>query len=80
MKSQNTTVVLALLGLTALPAAASSEGSSSAAEHYSPYANTTHATNVYWGDSHLHTGFSLDAGLFGNTLEPDDAYHFARRF
>jgi hypothetical protein len=26
----------------------------------------------------LHTGLSLDAGLFGNTLVPDDAYRFAR--
>ncbi len=34
--------------------------------------------NVYWGDSHLHTGLSLDAGLFGNTLRPDAAWRFAR--
>jgi hypothetical protein len=26
----------------------------------------------------LHTGYSLDAGLFGNTLTPEDAYRFAR--
>ena len=45
---------------------------------YSPYANATHATNVYWGESHLHTGLSLDAGLFGNTIGLDDAYRFAR--
>ncbi|NRB37154.1 MAG: DUF3604 domain-containing protein [Pseudomonadales bacterium] len=51
---------------------------SAAAKAYSPYANTTQANNVYWGDSHLHTGLSLDAGLFGNILEPDDAYRFAR--
>lgn len=60
------------------PAVASSEGASDAAKHYSPYTETTQATNVYWGDSHLHTGLSLDAGLFGNTLVPDDAYRFAR--
>lgn len=34
--------------------------------------------NVYFGDTHLHTGLSLDAGLFGNTLGPDEAYKFAR--
>ncbi|WP_096086190.1 DUF3604 domain-containing protein [Agaribacterium haliotis] len=44
---------------------------------FSPYVSK-HATNVYWGDSHLHTGLSLDAGLFGNTLGPDDAYALAR--
>jgi hypothetical protein len=75
---QRTLLFSAVLGFTAFPAAASSEGSSDAAKHYSPYAGKTQATNVYWGDSHLHTGFSLDAGLFGNTLEPDDAYRFAR--
>ena len=36
------------------------------------------ATNVYWGDTHLHTGLSMDAGLFGNTLGLDEAYKFAK--
>jgi len=33
---------------------------------------------VYWGDTHLHTGLSMDAGLFGARLGLDDAYRFAR--
>ena len=33
---------------------------------------------VYWGDTHLHTSYSFDAGAFGNTLDPNDAYRFAR--
>jgi hypothetical protein len=33
---------------------------------------------VYWGETHLHTGLSLDAGLFGNTLGHEEAYRFAR--
>jgi hypothetical protein len=33
---------------------------------------------VYWGDSHLHSSYSADAGLFGNTLDPDQAYRFAK--
>lgn len=45
---------------------------------YSPRANNTQPNNVYWGDSHLHTGLSLDAGLFGNTVSIDDAYRLAR--
>ena len=45
---------------------------------YSPHANNTQPNNVYWGDSHLHTGLSLDAGLFGNTVSIDDAYRLAR--
>ena len=47
-------------------------------ETYSPYAQRSFPSRVYWGDTHLHTGLSLDAGLFGNTLGPDEAYRFAR--
>ena len=75
MVFKKTILFSALLGL---PATAFSEGPSSVVAAYSPYAATTQASNVYWGDSHLHTGLSLDAGLFGNTLVPDDAYRFAR--
>lgn len=66
------------LSTGALHVNASTDGPSEADKKYSPPANTTHATNVYWGDSHLHTGLSLDAGLFGNILGPDDAYRLAR--
>ena len=45
---------------------------------YSPYAQRTFPSNVYWGETHLHTGLSLDAGLFGNILTHEDAYRFAR--
>ncbi len=45
---------------------------------YSPYAQRAFPTTVYWGETHLHTGLSVDAGLFGNILTPDDAYRFAR--
>lgn len=36
------------------------------------------ATSVYWGDTHLHTTLSMDAGLFGNSIGLDEAYKFAR--
>jgi len=45
---------------------------------YSPYAQRSFPSNVYWGDTHLHTSLSLDAGLFGNILGHEDAYRFAR--
>ena len=45
---------------------------------YSPYAKRNFPDKVYWGDSHLHTGNSLDAGLFGNTVGLDDAYKLAK--
>ncbi len=45
---------------------------------YSPYAQRTFPSNVYWGETHVHTGLSLDAGVFGNTLGHEEAYRFAR--
>jgi Protein of unknown function (DUF3604) len=45
---------------------------------YSPYATGTAQTRVFWGDTHLHTAFSMDAGAFGNRLGLDEAYRFAR--
>jgi hypothetical protein len=45
---------------------------------YSPYAQRSFPGRVYWGETHLHTGVSLDAGLFGNILGHEDAYRFAR--
>jgi hypothetical protein len=35
---------------------------------YSPYLNDTYPDNVYYGDTHLHTSYSTDAGFFGNRL------------
>jgi hypothetical protein len=34
--------------------------------------------HVLWGDTHLHTDNSFDAGLFGTRLSPEDAFRFAR--
>ncbi len=45
---------------------------------YSPYADRSFPTFPLWGDTHLHTGLSVDAGLFGATLGLEDAYRFAR--
>jgi hypothetical protein len=45
---------------------------------YSPYAGRGFASLPLWGDSHLHTNISMDAGLFGNRLGLEEAYRFAR--
>lgn len=45
---------------------------------YSPYADRVFPERPLWGDSHLHTALSMDAGGFGNRLGLDDAYRFAR--
>ena len=44
---------------------------------YSPPASRRFPTNVYWGDTHVHTSYSMDAGAFGARLGPVDAYRFA---
>ncbi|MEM1073180.1 MAG: DUF3604 domain-containing protein [Pseudomonadota bacterium] len=48
------------------------------ARPFSPYADRTIPERPLWGDTHLHTGLSLDAGAFGNTLLPDEAWRFAK--
>ena len=45
---------------------------------YSPYADRAYATDVYFGDTHVHTALSADAGGGGTRLLPRDAYRFAR--
>ena len=45
---------------------------------YSPYAGRGFPSRPFWGDTHLHTDISMDAGAFGNRLGLDDAYRFAR--
>ncbi len=45
---------------------------------YSPYAGRSFPSRPLWGDSHVHTGNSFDAGAFGARLQPEDAYRFAR--
>src|SRR5947209_5085840 len=45
---------------------------------YSPYAGRNYPTRPYFGDTHLHTSYSFDAGAFGCRLGPKDAYRFAK--
>ena len=39
---------------------------------YSPYAERGFPSRPFWGDTHLHTDISMDAGAFGNRLGLDD--------
>ena len=45
---------------------------------YSPYSGRNFPTNVYWGDTHVHTDNSLDAKGFGANLDVEQAFRFAR--
>jgi hypothetical protein len=46
---------------------------------YSPYAEETIPRDVYFGDLHVHSSWSADAGNMGNRrIGPDEVYRFAR--
>ena len=47
-------------------------------EPYSRYAQRNIPNLPLWGDTHLHTAISFDAGAFGARLLPPDAYRFAK--
>ena len=88
MKKVSIVTVLLLLGLIVLSVPALAQINTSPhpevlktlypGKTYSPYAKRSFPSQVYWGETHLHTGLSLDAGLFGAILDHEDAYRFAR--
>jgi hypothetical protein len=43
-------------------------------DDYSPHVGSNHPRQVFWGETHLHTTYSTDSGLFGTRLTPDEAY------
>jgi hypothetical protein len=53
-------------------------GPASAQENYSPTAGRDYPIRPLWGDTHLHTQLSMDAGAMGTVRTVDDAYRFAR--
>lgn len=59
-------------------AATKDTATASKVQPYSPYVNQNFPTKVLFGDVHVHTGLSGDAGGGGTRLMPRDAYRFAR--
>ena len=83
----NRLLSLALVAIATQPAMAADIAStevtipkpSEVQREYSPHINETFPQRVFWGDTHLHTNISPDAGMLKNlNVGPDDAYRFAR--
>ncbi|MEP5322807.1 DUF3604 domain-containing protein, partial [Marinobacter alexandrii] len=75
--------LLAPLFLTSLAIAAqdlqvSEADLKSPKKEYSPYVGDHFPTQVFFGDTHLHTSWSTDSGMAGGTLGPDEAYKVSR--
>ena len=45
---------------------------------YSSYVDDDFPRRVFFGDTHHHSSYSFDSGMFGNTLGPEDSFRFAR--
>ena len=60
------------------PDRAALEKSANKKPAYSPYAGRDFPIRPFFGDTHVHTSTSFDAGAFGTTLGLGDAYRFAR--
>ena len=70
---------LGLAVVTALSATAAQIAVADPALPYAPAAHDDFPTEVFWGDTHVHSSFSVDANSMGNTrLSPADAYRFAK--
>lgn len=58
--------------------AAVADGAARWKKQYSPSLRFPRLTNLYWGDTHVHSSYSVDAYGLGTTISPDDAYRFGR--
>ena len=70
-------LVLPLLGL-ACSAPPPSSGPQIGADERAPCERRSALREVFFGDLHVHTGYSFDASMFEVRTTPADAYRFAR--
>jgi len=83
MKQSTISLSVVLMTALILPMQISAEPTKMTESHtprdaYAPYNKDNYPKNVYFGDTHQHTSYSVDAALFGATKGPDTAYRFAK--
>jgi len=89
MRQRRRALVAAITAATAIAASSHAEtypgygqeptqGEHIGEKEYSPYLDIGYPQRVLWGDTHVHTAYSTDAGMVGNRLGPEEAYRFAR--
>jgi hypothetical protein len=71
-----TAIALPVLGQDQIPSKDAVAGKHAKVE-YSPYVGREYPTQVFWGDTHLHTSVSVDAGTMCR-LGQEEAFRFAR--
>ncbi len=72
------TLIIAGIGLFPSGQVMAQDAPPEGKSHYSPNVGDTFPNNVFFGDAHLHTSYSADAGLVGNRLGPEEAYRISR--
>ena len=71
-------LILALALVTSLHGQDTPGSSDQKSQPYSPHGDRNFPTEVYFGETHVHSALSTDAGGGGTTLMPRDIYRFAR--
>jgi hypothetical protein len=78
---QQPTAPTSLLVISACGLLAACSPSAGAPAYTTAAAVRAEPTQLFWGDTHLHTSYSPDAYFFGNeTADPETAYRYARGF
>ncbi len=81
MRNPSLNLIAAAICFLALPIPASAQdapGFIPGERSYSPFPIEDFPNQVFFGDTHLHSSYSTDAGMTGTVLTPTEAYRFAK--
>jgi hypothetical protein len=71
-------ILASVAGAAELPSASDKQAIKPLAAGFSPYVTQNFPNRVFWGDTHLHTSNSADAGFLNDKVGPEEAFRFAR--